>query len=85
MLSAIHEIVAEQCDSSVFMKVRLQGGGGLAGRVELCWNNNSTNDYRWYSVCSRSWGLDETVAACQHLEFTNTSNMGKCKLQLFYF
>ena len=44
--------------------IRLQGGSGTQGRVEIC-NNNV-----WGTVCDDNWGEDDAQVACRQLGFT---------------
>ena len=68
----------DSCDESQSMKVRLNGGTAHAGLVEICWHEGGENDeYRWFSVCTKHWGIAETIAACKQLNYTNNSRIGK--------
>ena len=43
--------------------IRLQGGSGSHGRVEVCINN------LWGTVCRRSWDNTDAQVACRQLGF----------------
>ena len=48
--------------------VRLRGGTGFAGRVEVC--DNGT----WGTICDRGWSYEDARVVCNQLNLTHIDN-----------
>ena len=66
----------DDCTVNQRRDVRLRGGTEYAGRVEVCWSEYSGTSYKWWSVCTDMWGIDEARAVCQNLNYTNSKVIG---------